>query len=316
MTTNATTQNTSALSPHPAKENFDQTPHRDKNVGVCGDWHGNTAWGMVAIEKLADSGVRTIFHVGDFGFWGDEQGRGYLRKINRELVKTNTFLYVTLGNHEDYDYIKKVFKPVNGDHGFLAHDYYQNVIVLGRGYRWNWNDYRWISVGGANSIDRYQREETMKKRGYSKSWWEQESITDEDVQNATAGGRADMMIAHDVPYGVEMFGSHRDARNGWEKQDLDYAVLSRLQLRKITDVVQPLRYVHGHYHMARNHSFRFSSAGAYDVANNSEPHTPANEIIHEEYTTNYICMDKEYTNNNIGFIDLNTLEINRYSSFG
>lgn len=299
-----------------AKENFDLTPYRDTRVGVCGDWHGDTAWGMHAIELLANNGIKTIFHVGDFGFWGDEQGRGYLRKINRELVKTGAFLYVTLGNHENYDYIEKVFKPVNDDHNFLAHDNYQNVIILGRGYRWNWNDYRWISVGGANSIDRYQREETMKKRGYSKSWWTQESITDEDVQKATEGGRVDMMIAHDAPYGVDLFGSHRDASNGWEKQDLDYAVLSRLQLRKVTDVVQPLRYIHGHYHMSKNHSFRFSSSVGFDIqqGNTSEPETER-DAIREEYMTNYICLDKEYTNDNIGFIDLTNLEFSKYSSF-
>lgn len=291
-----------------AKENFDLTPYRDTRVGVCGDWHGNTAWGMHAIDLLADNGIKTIFHVGDFGFWGDEQGRGYIRKLQRSLAKRSAYIYVTLGNHEDYNYIEKVFKPMDGDDRFLYNKDYPNVAIFSRGARWNWQGHRWISVGGAHSIDRYSR-----KPG--KSWWKQESISDEDVATAVAGGRADMMIAHDAPYGVDLFGSHRDAVGDWTKDALDYAVISRLQLRKVTDAVQPLRYIHGHYHMSKNHSYKFSSPAGFNAQQGDEAEHE-HDAIREEYTTNYICLDKEYTNDNIGFIDLANLEFSKYSSFG
>lgn len=295
--------------PLTAKENFDQTEHRDQRIGVVGDWHGETSFGMEVINTLADNGVRTILHVGDFGFWGDEQGRGFLRKLQRVLGQRNSFIYVTLGNHEDYNFIEKVYKPLEGMDGCFIYDQHPNIVILGRGFRWNWKGHRWISVGGAHSIDRYQRKP-------NKNWWKQESISDEDVAKSVIGGRADMMIAHDVPYGVEMFGSHRDARNGWTKAELDYAVISRLQLRKVTDIVQPVRYVHGHYHMKKNHSFKFSSPDGYEHSQRGVSSVPDNEIIHEEYVTNYICLDKEYSNDNFGFIVLENLEFEKYSSFG
>lgn len=292
-----------------AKENFDQTENRDHRIGVVGDWHGETSWGMDAINTLADSGVHTIFHVGDFGFWGDEQGRGYLRKLQRVLGARNSFIYVTLGNHEDYNFIEKVYKPLDGMDGCFIYDQHPNIVILGRGFRWNWKGHRWISLGGAHSIDRYQRKP-------NKNWWKQESISDEDVAKSVIGGRADMMIAHDVPYGVDMFGSHHETMSDWTKAELDYAVISRLQLRKVTDIVQPVRYVHGHYHMKKNHYFKFSSQAGYELSVNGEVSEVDNNSICEEYVTNYICLDKEYSNDNFGFIDLETLEFSNYSSFG
>lgn len=292
-----------------AQENFAQTEHRDHRIGVAGDWHGETSWGMDSINTLADNGVHTIFHVGDFGFWGDEQGRGYLHKLQRVLGQRNSFIYVTLGNHEDYGFIEKLYKPLEGMEGCFIYDKHPNIVILGRGFRWNWQGHRWLSLGGAHSIDRYGR------KPY-KNWWKQESISDEDVAHAVKGGRVDMMIAHDAPYGVDLFGSHRDAVGDWTKADLDYAVISRLQLRKVTDIVQPVRYVHGHYHMRKNHWFKFSSPAGYELAQQNNGGERDATSPEEEYLTNYICLDKEYSNNNIGFIDLKTLEFSNYSSFG
>ena len=57
-------------------------------------------------------------------------------------------------------------------------------------------------VGGASLVDRQWRELDV-------SWWVDEELTDEQIEEACRGDRADIMIFHDCPSGVSRPLVHR-----------------------------------------------------------------------------------------------------------
>jgi hypothetical protein len=50
-------------------------------VALAGDWHGNTAWAVRAVRKMAallpPDGPRVIVHLGDFGIWPGARGGSF-----------------------------------------------------------------------------------------------------------------------------------------------------------------------------------------------------------------------------------------------
>lgn len=211
-----------------------------KLIGIAGDWHGNTGWAKHALLKFAHMEIKHVLHVGDFGFWPGNSGRKYLYKVNKTAEMYGITLYVTLGNHEDYVQVS-AFKEHPTMKGFVYHIDYPRIVVATRGARWEWNDVSFVSLGGANSIDFTGRTEGI-------SWWKEERISLGDIYRTVEGGHADIMIAHDCPAGVDIFGSHRDAKNGWTPTEIAYAQESRMALRQAVDGVKPDILFHGHYH--------------------------------------------------------------------
>lgn len=74
-------------------------------IALAGDWHGNTAWALRCLLHLASLGVREVFHLGDFGIWPGPGGRNYVLDLDACLASEAMTLFVTPGNHEDYDQI-------------------------------------------------------------------------------------------------------------------------------------------------------------------------------------------------------------------
>lgn len=246
-------------------------------VTLAGDWHGQTGWARFAIDLISESTLSpVIMQMGDFGFWPGNSGKKFIHRVNKSLAEHEKYAFITAGNHEDYRQIKQ-FRSVPRMEGCVYHPDYPRIVVLKRGYRWSWNDLNLISVGGANSIDRFLR---VPGTG----WWEGEQISDDDVRYATEGGSADIMFSHDAPMGIEIVGSHRDGA-GWDAESIEYSNRSRHQLRRITDVVQPRRLFHGHYHLPVVTTTTLDGA-------------------HGEYVTDSRGMDRDYSGQNIGVLNL------------
>lgn len=217
-----------------------QTSTDFNQIGIAGDWHGDLGWAKHALLKFGHLNIKNVLHVGDFGFWPGNSGRKYLYRINKLAEMYGITLYVTLGNHEDYVQVASFLEHPTMK-GFVYHIDYPNILVATRGARWNWNNVSFVSLGGANSIDFTGRTEGI-------DWWKEERITLGDIYRTVEGGHADIMISHDCPAGVDIFGSHRDASNGWTPTEIAYAQESRMALRQAVDGVKPDILFHGHYH--------------------------------------------------------------------
>lgn len=215
---------------------------KEMKVAFAGDWHGNGYWAVNALSHARDEGADIVLHLGDFGYSFHDY---YLDQIQGACRRMGLELWFIDGNHEDFP--KLYSKWPIGEDG--RRQLRPRLFHLPRGYRWEWEGYRFLAVGGAYSIDR-------KYRQLGTSWWDEEVITDDDIAAAITGGEVDVMVTHDCPTGVTIPGLEKTAHM-WSRQALDESYLHRQKLAEITNVVKPKLLLHGHYHRRYDALARF-----------------------------------------------------------
>ncbi|MEX1105037.1 MAG: metallophosphoesterase [Ilumatobacteraceae bacterium] len=215
-------------------------------IGVAGDWHGNRTWALRCVAAFADAGIGEIFHLGDFGIWPGPNGQQYLLDLEAVLASHAMTMFVTPGNHEDYDQIGELTVLDLGHDVGAVQWITDHIALLPRGHRWMRNGWSFVSLGGAPSIDRWSRRKGI-------DWWEAEAITDEDVARVVEGGRADVMLAHDAPdaaLGTPRVASIlRSNPMGWPVYALNYAAEGKARITTAFLAVEPRLFVHGHFHV-------------------------------------------------------------------
>ena len=126
-------------------------------LGVAGDWHGNRAWALRCVAAFAAAGITEIYHLGDFGIWPGPRGRDYLTGVDSALRANGMTIFITPGNHEDYDQINAVATTDRGGEIGPIQWITQRIAILPRGHRWTRAGWSFISLGGAPSVDRWSR---------------------------------------------------------------------------------------------------------------------------------------------------------------
>ena len=214
---------------HSPTGSFLATPER---IAIAGDWHADTDYGVAAIEHAAKRDVTVLVHLGDFGYNFTD---AYLDALDEALRRQGIVLGFVDGNHENFD--RLLSWPVSADGlRYLR----QRIVHLPRGFRWRWSQTRCLAVGGAYSIDRFLRTP-------GRSWWAQETITEQQAAEIAAAGGAEVMFCHDCPAGIEVPGAARD-RFYCPADELARSQQHRERLRFIVDAVRPARLWHGHFH--------------------------------------------------------------------
>lgn len=216
----------------------DNLPEGGK-VLLVGDVHGNATQLEKAVRHAKDLGIKVIIQLGDFGIWSTD--KPYLNKIEYLLNEWEIELYFIDGNHEDFPrlYEKKILE----DGSRYVRDH---ITYLPRGFRWDWNGISLLALGGASSIDR-------KLRRPGKSWWVEETLTDEDILTAQSGGAVDIMFTHDSPHNApnsitDDFSGQLGAMRYFGADVLNECTNHRKLLQEVTDVTIPRLLFHGHYH--------------------------------------------------------------------
>lgn len=204
-------------------------------VMLAGDWHGDTEHARSAIGWAARQGAEGILQLGDFGIWPGVGGRRYLDALDATLGSQGLWLGFVDGNHEDFWQLLQL--PVDR-HG--ARRVRPRIWHLPRGLRWSWHGRTWLALGGATSLDR-------PRRRLGVEWWPEEEITFRDAQAATSGGRADFMLTHDCPAGVDI--PDLPPASTWAPAELNRANAHRQVLRAVVHEVRPQRLFHGHFHV-------------------------------------------------------------------
>ncbi len=161
---------------------------------VTGDTHG-----IIGLEKIRFackthklSNRDYVIIAGDFGCIWDEKSLNF-NLIQLSLVPCN-ILFVD-GNHENYDLLNSF--PLKKWNGGYVHHITKNVIHLTRGQIFNIEGKKLLSLGGAESSDKHLRIRNL-------SWWEQESITQQNIQEAFSNLKnydytIDYVISHTCP---------------------------------------------------------------------------------------------------------------------
>lgn len=220
----------------------------ESQIGIAGDWHGNTEWALKTLRAFAKLNINTIFQLGDFGIWGGHDSAKYILKIAKELNVNNQTLYVTPGNHEDY--VRILSKEVDS-RGVRVYQH-DRILLLDRGTRGKIAGRNFVSLGGANSIDYKGRIEGL-------SWWREESITLSDIYKTVDGGPVDIFFSHDAPLGIEIVYSNKADGMGWGADAISYSNKGREALRHAVDGVTPNLLFHGHHHIFQDKTTMLSN---------------------------------------------------------
>lgn len=203
----------------------------DNRVAFVGDTHANIGSTLQVIEEVRRRGVKTIVQVGDFGFYPRiPRGLTFLNTVSEACQKAKIEFHWVDGNHED--------------HQSLPHDATEprelrpNVIWHPRGTITELHGKRFMWMGGAVSVDKYAR-----IPGYD--WFETEIPSEEQWFRALEAGKADIMISHDAPQGVNLIGMP------WVIDELVRASeLMRARLRSVLESCGARLSIHGHWHQA------------------------------------------------------------------
>ncbi|MDQ4214072.1 hypothetical protein [Microbacterium capsulatum] len=229
-----------------------QIDRGDTTIGLAGDWHGNGGWTRRKLRQFARAGVRTVHQLGDFGIFIGAAQLGYIMEIERHCAFNDIHLWITPGNHEDWDYLDALFRVDGGAepqylvprnaHGFQS----DHIHVLPRGYRWHHAGRSFVSAGGAPSID-YQ----FRERGVD--WWPNEQLPEEKANEIAAAGHAEIMLAHDMPdldaaVLRDTLAPRVSVVGAWPAPALHYVAEGRRRLSIAYEGVRPKLLAHGHYH--------------------------------------------------------------------
>ncbi len=218
-------------------------------VLVVGDTHANTAWAQYMVSLAKSLNCDALLQLGDFGIWPGPSGDKYLRKLNRSLNEAELPLYFVDGNHEDFP---KLNKLRNGQQSIAplvipgARLEEQPMINhIPRGHVWEWEDKKFMGVGGAVSIDR-------EWRIPGQSWWPEETINPAQEEYALAQAAKyapiDVLLTHDAATTVP-----------WEKgykNDPD-SVWHRQRVSDIAKIARPRLWLHGHMHRYMDYKFGY-----------------------------------------------------------
>jgi hypothetical protein len=248
-------------------------------IGVAGDWHSNISWALRALSFLNAQGIKQVLHVGDFAIDFQNNNACFSEPINNYLVANGMMIFVTPGNHENWETINRLPVIKEGEFAGWA-TFFSNILIAPRGLRWSWHGVSFVSLGGANSIDRASRIQGI-------TWWAEESITWGDYHNVAAGGHADVMIAHAAPFSAKYnFNS-----GGWPQSAIIYSDETRLVLGMVVDEVQPELFFHGHYHVAKIQKSHIKAETG------------------EVYTTKFVSLARDDDRDNLASFNLNTKKV-------
>lgn len=210
-----------------------------------GDIHGD----LNAFNKfIYESDEKYCIQLGDFGgIWSDKaetikEEKILLSSLNDNLSIYDKYVFIVLGNHENYDRIGEL--PKEKKFGAWCKKIDSQIFIVERGEILNIDNKTYLCVGGADSIDKDYRL-TYEKVTDEKIWWEDETIQDSDIDNAYKNlkeykNKVDFICTHTPP---RAFISRNDK---WA-----YVFPSEVKLNKFMEDADFRFWISGHVHEDR-----------------------------------------------------------------
>jgi Icc-related predicted phosphoesterase len=235
-----------------------------RKVVFGGDTHGDVEQVRFLIRKAKEVGAQAVFVLGDFGIWSHLDGGAFVSLVSAASFRADIPVFFLPGNHDNYDLLEEYERDnARTSDGFVL--VAPGVLYSPRGHRWNWGGVRFLSLGGAYSIDKPSRLEhdaaavrkaearREQERSLSPvdryalrsphiSWWPQEEINDEERDRAIGdGSEVDVLLTHDKPLA---------SRPNWNRKNIPECIPNQEQIQKVVDAVRPTLLLHGHLHYA------------------------------------------------------------------
>lgn len=210
---------------------------------VVGDLHGDVRAGTDVVRKADELGIAHLMVVGDFGYWPHfSDGIEFLDALNFQARLSHAMVYWVDGNHENFDAleaaVKHYPKDKNGRVWIRSH-----IRYCSRGAAWTWAGKRFMTVGGAVSVDKDRRIAKERQVGQTRTlWWPQEQLTLDELQFAVQQAQrkpVDYLFTHDCPTNAPFRGRLKDDP---ESQ------IHRQLMDRLGKEVKPRYWFHGHMH--------------------------------------------------------------------
>lgn len=227
----------------------------------AGDTHGDANHIRSLLQRAQKTESEAVFVLGDFGIWDHSDQGAFTHDVSKFSQLARIPVYFLPGNHDNYDLLEKWEKENERDEdGFVQ--VLPNVLYSPRGHRWEWGGAKFMSLGGAYSVDKGWRVEDNRKllrtarmraeMGLSLNakhryvlrtgqyyWWEQEEITDSELEYALRPGAVDVLLTHDKP---------RASVPGWNRKDILECRPNQDKIQAVVDAKKPRFLLHGHLH--------------------------------------------------------------------
>jgi len=176
-----------------------------------------------------------VIVAGDFGgCWNRKQ----LEKTKQMMSELPFTLLFVDGNHENFTILNSY--KIEEWKGGKVHKLFDDCIHLIRGEIFRIDNKVILALGGAESIDKQYRRKNI-------SYWEEESITDNDLNNAfkhlkLIHNKVDIVISHTVPSSMLYEQPFYDMTRGIPKS-------SELRLQNIYYIIDYKDWYFGHWHL-------------------------------------------------------------------
>ena len=221
---------------------------------MAGDTHGDLHHLRYLFTIAKQHECDRIFVLGDFGWWAHMQwGVEFLEQLNLSANLKNIHVYWLDGNHDKISHLYEHYgSPEHLDpEGFVrTHPY---LHYAPRGHRWTWDEVRFISLGGAYSVDKRERLIRERNSGPGSEWFPEEQMTDRDMDVILENREpVDVMLAHDMP---------RGANPGWSRNNFLECEENQNRLRVAVQTLSPVLYLHGHLHWPYEDEMWFGHIG-------------------------------------------------------
>lgn len=206
-------------------------------IFLVGDTHGfYDVEALNSIAKDYPSITKNDFVIvlGDFGGCWDKQT---LLKTKKQMRKYKFSILFIDGNHENFDILNSF--PIEIWNGGRIHRLFDDVFHLMRGEVFTIEGKSFLTIGGAESIDKCYRRNHI-------SWWMEESITDLDIENACKNldkydNKVDYVLSHTLPSSMLYKEPFYHMTLGIPKQ-------SELELENLYKIVKFKKWFFGHWH--------------------------------------------------------------------
>lgn len=237
---------------------------------VCGDIHlpfdihklSNKKWPLGKTLSKKD----VLIQLGDFGgIWyqdGENDEQEYWLDWLAEKQYTTA---VVLGNHENYDLIEKLpqIKKWSGTVKVIKRQT-GDIFILERGAAYIINGQKILTIGGAFSVDKSSRTPGV-------SWWPQEDITPEEINNCWAvvdkyDRVFDFILTHTCPSRLISSFIHLSALNSGR-------VFNDRTAQFLDDIDNAIEFQEWHFgHMHTDYRLESNRSDIYHCHYNAEPY--------------------------------------------
>jgi len=198
---------------------------------MVGDTHGDLDRCKLVIDYAVSNNCKIIIILGDFGFFPNLQGYDkFIKGLSEYSLKCGVSIHWIKGNHENHEVLQSI---CNGS--VNVQEIHPNVFFHPNGNVWEVDGVKFLSMGGAWSIDKTRRIQGV-------SWFPDEEISNNDVYYSYELNDVDVVCSHDSPLSSnisEYLNFYPDPNT----------TSNQKKLQEVVENVRPKFLFHGHYHI-------------------------------------------------------------------